>query len=312
MACAVVNGAASPMHLLQRELMPLELFFYEMNDHPAELARCSESIGRYFERVFEVVLKCPADLFFLGANYDTSVTYPAFFREHIQPWLRRFAARLHAKGKFLLTHTDGENTGLLDCYLDSAIDVADSVCPCADDQALVSAGARPFRRPDYDHGRNSLDQSAEDLDVGPGVRDLSGRLLLEPRLGRSSDPGHLRHHPARRGVRAHRAHRRLCPAPSDPCGRVRQSVFELVMAAGHAEGLPALCAAGRTWAHPLTENRLTHFLTGNSPENHPRQLLLTRGIRMLRMRHLMADRRVERGHMANSGEAMPPQSVTLR
>ena len=129
MACAVVNGAASPMHLLQRELMPMELFFYEMNDHPEELARCAESIGRYFERVFEVVSKCPADLFFLGANYDASVTYPAFFREHIQPWLRRFANLLHAKGKFLLTHTDGENTGLLDCCLDSAIDVADSVCP---------------------------------------------------------------------------------------------------------------------------------------------------------------------------------------
>jgi hypothetical protein len=129
MACGFLSLAASPMHLLQRELMPMELFFYEMNDHPDELARCAESIGRYFERVFEVVSKCPADLFLLGANYDANVTYPPFFRAHIQPWLRRFAALLHAKGKFLLTHTDGENTGLLDCYLDSAIDVADSVCP---------------------------------------------------------------------------------------------------------------------------------------------------------------------------------------
>jgi len=29
----------------------------------------------------------------------------------------------------LLTHTDGENTGLLDHYLESNIDVADSICP---------------------------------------------------------------------------------------------------------------------------------------------------------------------------------------
>jgi hypothetical protein len=36
---------------------------------------------------------------------------------------------LHAKGKFLLTHTDGENTGLLPHYLESGFDVADSVCP---------------------------------------------------------------------------------------------------------------------------------------------------------------------------------------
>ncbi len=31
--------------------------------------------------------------------------------------------------KFLLTHTDGENTGLLEHYLESNMDVADSVCP---------------------------------------------------------------------------------------------------------------------------------------------------------------------------------------
>jgi hypothetical protein len=36
---------------------------------------------------------------------------------------------LHVNNKFLLTHTDGENTGLLDCYLESEIDVADSICP---------------------------------------------------------------------------------------------------------------------------------------------------------------------------------------
>ena len=129
MACAFLSLAGSPMHLLQRELMPMELFFYEMYDHPEELSECAESIGRYFEKIFQVVAKSSADLFLLGANYDHGVTPPPFFREHILPWLKRFARMLHAQGKFLLTHTDGENTGLLDCYLDSEIDVADSICP---------------------------------------------------------------------------------------------------------------------------------------------------------------------------------------
>ena len=128
-AAAFLSLAASPMHLLQRELMPLDLFFYEMQDHPDELARCAASIATYFDRVFDAVSSGPADVFFLGANYDAAVTYPPFFRQHVQPWLKRFAAVLHAGGKFLLTHTDGENTGLLDCYLDSEIDVADSICP---------------------------------------------------------------------------------------------------------------------------------------------------------------------------------------
>jgi hypothetical protein len=110
-------------------LMPMELFFYELYDHPEELRQCAESVAAYWERMFEVVSKSSADLFLLGANYDRGVTPPPFFRDHIAPWLGRFADVLHPRGKFLLTHTDGENTGLLDCYLDSRIDVADSICP---------------------------------------------------------------------------------------------------------------------------------------------------------------------------------------
>ena len=129
LAVAFLSLAGSPIHLLQRELMPLELFFYELYDHPQELKRCAERVGTHFDRVFEVAAGCPAEAFLFGANYDSRVTYPPFFREHILPWLRRLARVLHREGKFLLTHTDGENRGLLDCYLASEIDIADSVCP---------------------------------------------------------------------------------------------------------------------------------------------------------------------------------------
>ena len=128
-AAGFLSLAGSPMHLLQREIMPLELFFYELHDHPQELAECAEGIGGYFERVFDVTAHSAADVLFLGANYDAAVTHPPFFREHLLPWLQMFARMLHERGKFLLTHTDGENTGLLDCYLDSQLDVADSICP---------------------------------------------------------------------------------------------------------------------------------------------------------------------------------------
>ena len=128
-AVAFISLAGSPMHLLQRELMPIEFFFYELYDHPAVLSKCAESIGHYFERVFDVIVNCPADVILFGANYDARVTYPPFFHEHIQPWLKRLADTLHSKGKYLLTHTDGENTGLLDHYLASGIDIADSICP---------------------------------------------------------------------------------------------------------------------------------------------------------------------------------------
>ena len=129
LAVAFVSLAASPMHLLQRELMPMHLFFYELYDHPEEIGQCASKIGGYLDRVFEAVAECPAETFLLGANYDAGITYPPFFAEHILPWLKRMADRLHQAGKLLFTHADGENTGLLEYYLASRIDAADSICP---------------------------------------------------------------------------------------------------------------------------------------------------------------------------------------
>ena len=129
LAVGFVSLAGSPMHLIQRELMPMELFFYEMHDHADELSLLAEQIELYWDRMREAANNCPAEVALVGANYDASVTYPPFFEQHIGPWLKKYAQSLHAKGKYLLTHTDGENTGLLEHYLNSEIDIADSICP---------------------------------------------------------------------------------------------------------------------------------------------------------------------------------------
>jgi len=128
-AVAYVNGAGSPMHLVQRELMSVDTFFYEMHDHPDEMHELAEAISSYWRQMTAVAAASPAEVLFLGANYDAVITYPPFFAEHITPWLLSFAGELHARGKYLLSHTDGENSGLLGEYMAASIDVADSVCP---------------------------------------------------------------------------------------------------------------------------------------------------------------------------------------
>ena len=129
LAVGFMSLAASPMHLIQRELMPLELFFYELHDRPDEMATLVQRMSSYWDQVMKVAAGSPAEVLFLGANYDATVTYPPFFAEHIRPTLKAFARDLHARGKYLLTHTDGENTGLLQHYLDAEVDIADSICP---------------------------------------------------------------------------------------------------------------------------------------------------------------------------------------
>jgi hypothetical protein len=58
----------------------------------------------------------------LGANCDETITYPPFFAQHV-PWLQEPSTLAHQHGK-LLTHTDGENQGLLPCT-QAGFDIAD-------------------------------------------------------------------------------------------------------------------------------------------------------------------------------------------
>jgi len=65
----------------------------------------------------------------IAQTHVAALTPPPFFAKHIAPWLLRFSRMLHARGKYLMTHADGENTGLLELYGQCGIDVADSICP---------------------------------------------------------------------------------------------------------------------------------------------------------------------------------------
>ena len=128
---AIANGiiAASPMHLIFHELMPQEDFIYLYMDEREKLAGLAKRMEPFYEKVLDAVLACKAEGVYWGANYDDNVTWPSFFEEEIAPWLEKTAGRLHAAGKFLLTHTDGENERLLPLYPRCNFDVADSVCP---------------------------------------------------------------------------------------------------------------------------------------------------------------------------------------
>jgi hypothetical protein len=128
-AVAFASLSASPVHHIMRELMPMTDFFLEMHDHPDELAQLADSMNRWFHEMFAALVESPAEVIFLGANYDETITYPPFFERHILPWLAELADLAHRHGKFLLTHTDGENEGLVGLYRRCGFDIADSICP---------------------------------------------------------------------------------------------------------------------------------------------------------------------------------------
>jgi hypothetical protein len=119
----------SPMHFLLKDLMAIDSFYYTLFLHPAEMDHLAEKLTCYCNGIFEMAANSPADIILSGANYDQSITPPDFFKKYIAPDLEKQSKILHDKGKYLLTHTDGENAGLLELYLQTEIDIADSICP---------------------------------------------------------------------------------------------------------------------------------------------------------------------------------------
>lgn len=126
---AWISGSACPVHAIMRELMPVEQFFYALNDYPEKVHALAEAMEPHYRELREIGAASDAEVVFLGGNYDDAITYPAFFRQYILPPLRGYAEELHQKGKYLVTHTDGENRRLIPHYLETGFDIADSVCP---------------------------------------------------------------------------------------------------------------------------------------------------------------------------------------
>ena len=124
-----IVSTASPMHFVQKQLMGFEQFFFEMYDNAEELNELTKAIGSMEDKIFDVMLDAPVDVYRMGGNYDSMMQNPPFFKEHITPGLRERSRRIHEVGKILTTHTDGENSGLLEQYLDCNIDMAESLCP---------------------------------------------------------------------------------------------------------------------------------------------------------------------------------------
>ena len=128
---AIANAlpVASPIHLMLHDLMPMDQFFYMYMDYREELHDLARRMEPFFDKVLDAVLASDCEVFLWGSNYDQNTTYPPFFEEEILPWLQKASARARKAGKYLLSHTDGENKELLRLYRDSGIAVAESVCP---------------------------------------------------------------------------------------------------------------------------------------------------------------------------------------
>ena len=121
--------APSPLQHIQRDLLEATEFFYHYNDYQKEMQDLAEGIEHVYEQLLQTVAKSTAEIVLWGANYDDMITYPTYFEKEITPWLQKASRILAENGKLMLSHTDGENRGLMDLIRDCGIHIAEAVCP---------------------------------------------------------------------------------------------------------------------------------------------------------------------------------------
>ena len=123
------SDASSPMHHIQKTFFDPTDFYIYYKERTKELEAFAASIANYYDQLVDVVAESPAEVITWGGNYDDTITYPPYFEKEILPWLKKAAKALRQKGKLLLTHCDGENSGLMELIKNSGVDAAESVCP---------------------------------------------------------------------------------------------------------------------------------------------------------------------------------------
>jgi uroporphyrinogen-III decarboxylase len=143
-AVAFAAAAASPAHHLLKEVVPYDRLYFDLYDHPDVIADMVKAIEPHLQQVVAACVQSEAEVVLCGANYDLMVTPPPFFEQHIAPWLKQTADTLHAAGKLLLTHTDGENLQLNHFFVECGVDVADSVCPAPMTRLTLADYRRDF------------------------------------------------------------------------------------------------------------------------------------------------------------------------
>jgi len=122
-------ACTSPMHFIQKTLIRATEFYLHYHDFYKEMRYLAEALEAPYQQLIGILADSPCDAVLWSANVDDMITYPALYEKDFLPWCHKAADRLRPKGILLVTHTDGENMGLMDLIADSRMDIADAVTP---------------------------------------------------------------------------------------------------------------------------------------------------------------------------------------
>jgi len=163
-AVCLGNLRESGIRFINMELMKYEDAVFGMFDHPDEFLSLRKALDTFLDNLYDVAINSPADVINVGAHFDATLTPPPFFKKYVLPHLKKYSDAIHKKGKFMASHTDSENKGLLRYYIDSGMDIADSIC------------TKPLTSLDYNDIRSVTGSNLTLYGVVPSIATLENSM----------------------------------------------------------------------------------------------------------------------------------------
>jgi len=102
---------------------------YLLYDHRAEVETYLEACDRRDDRLIDEALRLPCRIFNLGDHAINEFTPPPILTQYMVPRWQRIAERLHAEGRFVHTHWDGNSRLMLPYLRETELDGVEALTP---------------------------------------------------------------------------------------------------------------------------------------------------------------------------------------
>ncbi len=132
-------GGYSPLQEIIINLMGLEQFAVEWTERRDEVMRLYEALIAQRRQAYRIAAESPAEMIAYGGNVMAETVGLERFEQYVVPHYDECAELLHAHGKQLCVHLDGNCRLLADAIGASTIDCIEAFTPYESDMTLAEA-----------------------------------------------------------------------------------------------------------------------------------------------------------------------------
>jgi len=111
------------------DIMGIERGIFALYDWPDTVDAYFRALEESHDRMIDVINDSPIDIINFGDNVHAGTCNPALFRRYVLPVYQRRAGKLHAAGKFVHAHWDGDTRPLLPLARETGLDGIEAITP---------------------------------------------------------------------------------------------------------------------------------------------------------------------------------------